>query len=46
MHLWTSLAICAPTAGGAGLITGKGTKIPHDAWHSQKKKKRKKKKYT
>ena len=47
MYLGTSLAVqwlrfCAPTAGGAGLITGEGTKIPHAAWHSQKKEKEKK----
>ena len=33
------LRLCASMAGGTGLIPGWGTKIPHAAWHSQKKKK-------
>ena len=46
---WTSLAVqClrlrASTAGGAGLVPGRETKIPHAAWHGQKKEKTKKKK--
>ena len=32
------LRLRASTAGGAGLIPGQGTKIPHAVWHSQKKK--------
>ena len=32
------LRLCASMAGGTGLIPGWGTKIPHAAWHSQKKK--------
>ena len=28
-------------AAGTGLVPGQGTKIPHAAWHSQKKKKKK-----
>ena len=28
------------TAGGAHLISGRGTKIPHAEWHSQKNKKK------
>ena len=28
----------ASSAGGMGLIPGGGTKIPHAAWHGQKKK--------
>ena len=40
--LGTSLAVqwlrfCASNAGGMGSIPGGGTKIPHAAWHSQKK---------
>ena len=42
----TSLAVqClrlhASNAGDAGSIPGWGTKIPHPAWHGQKKKKKK-----
>ena len=32
----------APSAEDMGLIPGQGTKIPHAAWHSQKKRKKKK----
>ena len=40
MTLGTSLALqglrlCAPTAGGAGLIPGQGAKIPYALWHSK-----------
>ena len=43
MTLGTSLALqglklCAPTAGGAGLIPGQGTKIPYALWVTKKKK--------
>ena len=34
------LGLWASTAGDMGLIPGRGTKIPHAAWHGQKKKKR------
>ena len=37
------LRLCAPTAGGSGLIPGQGTKI-HNTSQMQKKKKKKKKK--
>ena len=42
--LGTSLAVQwlrlhAPNAGDTGLIPGRGTKMPHAAWRSQKKKK-------
>ena len=30
------LRLCASTAGGAGSIPGRGTKIPHAAGHSRK----------
>ena len=30
------LRLCASNAGGAGLIPGRGTKIPHAARHGQK----------
>ena len=30
------LRLCASTAGGAGLIHGRGTKIPQTMWHGQK----------
>ena len=33
------LGLRAFTAGGAGSIPGQGTKIPHAAWHGQKKNK-------
>ena len=33
------LRLCTSTAGGMGLIPGRGTKIPH-ATHGQKKKKK------
>ena len=33
------LRLHASTAGGAGSIPGRGTKIPHAAWHSQKNEK-------
>ena len=32
------LGLRASTAGGTGSIPGRGTKIPHFMWHSQKKK--------
>ena len=35
------LRLRTSTAGGAGLISGQGTKIPHAAWRGQKKKKKK-----
>ena len=31
------LSLCAPSAGGMGLIPGQGTKIPHVAWPKKKK---------
>ena len=31
------LRLCAPNAGGVGLISGQGTEILHAAWCSQKK---------
>ena len=34
------LRLCTPNSGGTGLIPGRGTKIPHSMWFSQKKKKR------
>ena len=34
--------LCASSAGCLGSIPGQGTKIPHAAWHGQKKKKRQK----
>ena len=40
---WTELVVqwllrlCASTAGDIGLIPGRGTKIPHDSWCSQRK---------
>ena len=34
------IGLHAPTAGGMGLIPGRGTKILHAAWHGQKKKKK------
>ena len=33
------LRLCASNAGGVGSIPGWGTRIPHAAWHGQKKKK-------
>ena len=36
------LRFCASTAGGAGSIPGRGTKIPHAAQHGQKIKKKNK----
>ena len=44
--LWTSLVVQwlrlrASTAGGTGLIPGRGTKIPHAAQRGKKKKKKK-----
>ena len=38
------LGLRASTAGGTGLIPGRGTKFPHAAWHSLKKFFNKKKK--
>ena len=34
------LRLQASTEGAVGLIPGWGTKIPHVAWHGQKKKKK------
>ena len=34
------LRLCISTAEGAGSIPGRGTKIPHAAWHSKKKRKK------
>ena len=34
------LRLCASNAGGTGSRPGWETKIPHDAWHGQKKKKK------
>ena len=34
------LGLCVPNLGAVGSIPGQGTKIPHAAWHSQKKKKK------
>ena len=31
------LGLCASTAGGLGLIPGRGTEIPHAAWHGQRR---------
>jgi len=28
------LRLCAPNAGGTGLIPGRGTKIPHATYHA------------
>ena len=36
------LRLCTYNAGGAGSIPGRGTRIPHATWCSQKKKKKKK----
>ena len=36
------LRLHTPTAGGAGLTPGRGTKIPRATWHDHKKKKKKK----
>ena len=36
------LRLCPSTAGGMGLVPGRGTKILHATWCSQKKKKKKK----
>ena len=33
------LRLCTSSAGDAGSNPGRGTKIPHAVWHSQKKKK-------
>ena len=30
------LRLCTSNAGGAGLIPGQGTEIPHALWHGQK----------
>ena len=43
LKMGTSLEVqrlghCDSTAGGTVLIPGRGTKIPHAMWHSQKKK--------
>ena len=35
------LGLHTSTAGGTGLIPGRGTKIPHAEWHSQNKFKKK-----
>ena len=32
------LRLCAPNAGGSGLIPGWGTKILHAVWYGKKKK--------
>ena len=36
-----NIFLSASSAGGAGLTPGRGTEIPHAAWHGQKKKKSK-----
>ena len=38
------LGLHAFTAGGMGLISGPGTKVPHAAWQGKKKEREKKKK--
>ena len=51
IHRGTSLVVrwlelCAPNAGGAGSIPGRGTKIPHAAGSKQTNKKINLKKFT